>query len=89
MSVTSEHTHHIKLRSTQLEMPTRASSSATTEDYDSKLQAAQDELERIQLQREELERKKLELEDLTSRKRAFVAQQAELTEKTDIVIDLD
>ena len=88
MSVTSEHTHHIKLRSTQLEMPTRASSSTTTEDYDSKLQAAQDELERIQLQREELERKKRELEELTARKRTFLSQQVELSEKLTSAVTL-
>jgi chromosome segregation ATPase len=87
MPVTSEHTHHIKLRSTQLEMPTRAGSS-TTEDYDSKLQAAQDELDRIQVQREELERKKRELEELTARKRTFLSQQVELSEKLTSAVTL-
>ena len=51
------------------------------EDYDRKLKDAQEELDRIQLQREELERKKSELEELTIRKRAFLSQQVELTEK--------
>ena len=46
-----------------------------------KLKDAQDELDRIQLQREELERKKSELEELTTRKRGFLSQQVELTEK--------
>ena len=80
MPATSEHTHHIKLRSTQLEMPTRPVSSPE-EDYDDKLKAAQDELERIQIQREELERKKRVLEELTARKRTFLSQQVELSEK--------
>jgi len=80
MSALTEHTHHLKIRSTQLEMQS-ADRTDRTEDYDRKLRDAQEEMERIQQQREELERKKLELEDLTSRKRAFVAQQAELTEK--------
>jgi hypothetical protein len=87
MPATSEHTHHIKIRSTQMEMPTRPGFS-TPEDYDSKLQAAQDELERIQVQREDLERKKRELEELTARKRTFLAQQAELAEKLTTAVTL-
>src|SRR5688572_22058620 len=80
MATPVEHTHHIKIRSTQLEMPA-TSTSSRDEDYDRKLKDAQEELERIQLQREELERKKSELEELTGRKRTFLSQQAELTEK--------
>lgn len=80
MATPVEHTHHIKIRSTQLEMPATGTSSRD-EDYDRKLKDAQEELERIQLQREELERKKSELEELTGRKRTFLSQQAELTEK--------
>ena len=68
MAAHGEHTHHIKIRSTQMEMSS-AGSSSRDEDYDRKLKDAQDELDRIQLQREELERKKSELEELTSRKR--------------------
>ncbi|MEO5914128.1 MAG: hypothetical protein ABIS50_07845 [Luteolibacter sp.] len=80
MAAPGEHTHHIKIRSTQMEMPS-GSTGIRDEDYDRKLKAAQDELDRIQLQREELERKKNELEELTSRKRHFLTQQVELTEK--------
>lgn len=80
MAASTDHTHHIKIRSTQMEMPA-SGNSGRNEDYDRKLRDTQDELERIQQQREELERKKIELEELTSRKRAFVSQQAELTEK--------
>lgn len=80
MAVTSEHTHHIKIRSSQLEMPAGASFSRD-DDYDRKLQAAQEELDRIQLQREELERKKSELEELTRRKHDIISQQMELAEK--------
>ena len=79
MPAPGEHTHHIRIRSTQMEMP--AGNGSRDEDYDRKLKAAQDELDRIQLQREELERKKTELEELTTRKRAFLSQQVELTEK--------
>jgi chromosome segregation ATPase len=80
MAAPTDHTHHIKIRSTQMEMPS-SGLAGRTEDYDRKLRDTQDELERIQQQREELERKKVELEELTSRKRAFVSQQAEFTEK--------
>jgi DNA repair exonuclease SbcCD ATPase subunit len=75
-----EHTHHIKIRSTQMEMPA-SGGAGRDDDYDRKLKAAQEELDRIQLQREELERKKSELEELTRRKRDMISQQAELTEK--------
>lgn len=80
MAAPIDHTHHLRIRTTQLEMPS-SDRSDRTEDYDRKLKDAQEELERIQEQREELERKKHELEELTSRKHAFVSQQVELTEK--------
>ena len=80
MAAPVEHTHHIKIRSTQMEM-SAAGSANRDEDYDRKLKDAQEELDRIQLQREELERKKSELEELTVRKRTFLSQQVELTEK--------
>lgn len=83
MSSLSDHTQHIRIRSTQMEMPTASHEVAegNNEDYERKLLQAQSELERIQQQREELERKKIELEELASRKRAFVSQQAEWTER--------
>lgn len=87
MASPTEHTHHIKVRSTQMEIPT-SSHAGRTEDYDRKLKDAQEEIERIQQQREELERKKVELEELTSRKRTFVSQQVELTEKLTSAITL-
>ncbi|MGD7652626.1 MAG: hypothetical protein ACQCXQ_05385 [Verrucomicrobiales bacterium] len=80
MAANTEHTHHIKIRSTQMEMPSGGNSGKGL-DYDRKLQDAQQELERIQHEREELERKKKELEELTTRKRNFVSQQVELSEK--------
>ena len=80
MATLSKHTQRISIRSTQMEMPS-SSGGNRNDDYDRKLKDTQDELERIQQQREELERKKIELEELTSRKRAFVSQQTELSEK--------
>ena len=80
MATSTDHTHHIKLRSTQMEMQS-GGGAQRVDDYDNKLKAAQAELDRIQQQREELERKKRELEELTARKRTFLTQQVELTEK--------
>ncbi|MBK1881504.1 hypothetical protein JIN85_03695 [Luteolibacter pohnpeiensis] len=80
MATPAEHTHHIRLRSTQMEMPANGGSQ-NQDDYDHKLKAAQIELDRIQQEREELERKKQELEELTGRKRDFISQQVELSEK--------
>jgi chromosome segregation ATPase len=80
MASPTDHTHHIKIRSKQMEMGSTGLS-GRTEDYDRRLKDTQEEIERIQHQREELERKKIELEELTSRKHAFVSQQVELTEK--------
>jgi hypothetical protein len=75
MASPSEHTHHINVRSTQMEMPSRDG------DYDQQLLAAKEEVDRIQLQRDEVARKKAELEAFTERKRSFLSQQAELSEK--------
>ncbi|WP_411827422.1 hypothetical protein [Luteolibacter sp. AS25] len=78
MPAPTEYKHPINVRSKQMEMPSRGS---RNDDYDDKIRSAQMELERIQQEREELERKKNELEELTGRKRAFLSQQVELTEK--------
>jgi hypothetical protein len=88
MATPTEHTHHIKIRSTQLEMPSHSGTGRVTEDYDRKLREAHEELQRIQQEQEELERKKRELEELTSRKRTFVSQQVELTEKLTTALTL-
>lgn len=87
MAANLEHTHHIKIRSTQMEMSS-AGSASKDEDYDRKLKDAQEELDRIQLQREELERKKSELEELTVRKRNFLSQQVEFSEKLTTALTL-
>jgi Trp operon repressor len=81
MPAPTDHTHHIRIRSTQLEMPSSDLGGRGGDDYDRKLQAAHDELERLQQESQELLRKKQELEELTARKRAFVSQQVELTER--------
>lgn len=75
----AEHTHHIRVRSTQLEMTPGGTS--VGDDYDGKLKAAEAQLEQLRQKREELERKKQELEALNSRKRDFMIAQVELTDK--------
>ena len=77
-----EHTHHIKIRNTQLEMtPAPVAGARQGEDVEGKLRAAQEQLEQLQHQREELERQKREVEALNIRKREFINLQAELAER--------
>lgn len=80
MPSSTEHTHHIRIRNTQLEMdePRRSGSG---DDVDGRLRMAQTQLEELQAQREELERLKLETERLNARRREFIATQVELTER--------
>lgn len=75
----AEHTHHIRIRSTQLEMP--EAGAPATEDFEGKLKRAQAQLEQLQQQREQIEKQKEELEALNSRKRSFLTGQIEMTEK--------
>jgi DNA repair exonuclease SbcCD ATPase subunit len=89
MPAPTDHTHHIRIRSTQLEMPSAdLGGRSGGDDYDRKLQAAHEELERLKQESENLLRKKQELEELTARKRAFVSQQVELTERLSAAITL-
>ncbi len=77
-----EHTHHIKIRSTQLEMnPGPAAGARQGEDVEGKLRAAEEQLQQLEQQREQLERQKREVEGLNVRKREFISAQAELTDK--------
>lgn len=75
----AEHTHHIRLRNTQLEMP--EGDTATNEDFDGKLKRAQAQLEQLQQQREQIEKQKQALEELNTRKRTFLTGQIEMSEK--------
>lgn len=80
MAASTDHTHLIRMRSTQLEMPAPAAARGD-EDYEQKLRLAQEELERIQQQKEELARKKQELEELMARKQDFISRLAEASER--------
>jgi chromosome segregation ATPase len=82
MPSATEHTHHLKIRSTQLEMnPGPSATPRQGEDVEGKLRAAQMQLEELQQQREALERQKQEVEALNLRRREFISSQAELTER--------
>lgn len=76
-----EHTHHIKIRSTQLEMNPNPATGRQGEDVEGKLRAAEEQLQQLEQQREALERQKREVETLNIRKREFITAQAELTDK--------
>lgn len=75
-----EHTHHLRIRNTQLEMNS-STGNAPGEDVDGKLRLAQNQLEELQAQREELERLKVETEGLNSRKRELIGSQVEMCER--------
>lgn len=80
MPPATEHTHHIRIRNSQLEMdPER--SAGPRDDVDGQLRVAQTQLEQLQAQREELERLKQETEQLNHRKRGLISSQVEMTER--------
>ncbi len=79
MASTLERKQHIKVRETQMEIP--SGGPAFTEDFERKLCDAQSQLETLQTQRQALERQKLALEDLNHRKQEFLNGQLELSEK--------
>ncbi|MBB5353733.1 chromosome segregation ATPase [Haloferula luteola] len=86
MPATKEHTHHIRIRDTQLEMdgtPQRGG-----DDVEGRLRVAQSQLEELQAQREELERLKQETERLNFRRRELIGSQVEMTERLSSALTL-
>lgn len=81
MAPPSDHTHHIKLRETQLEMDDDPYTKGPGEDFEGKLHEAQQQLEYLQKQREELERQKQELDELNRKKHEFINGQIEMCER--------
>lgn len=81
MAIKQKHTHHINLSETQLEMSADPYSPAPTDDFEGKLQEAQQQLEHLQQQRQLLERQKAEMDELTRRKEEFVSGQIEISER--------
>jgi len=79
MASSLQRKQHIKVRETQMEIP--SDRPAFTEDFEGKLSEAQSQLEILQNQRRELERQKIALEDLNHRKQEFLNGQIELSEK--------
>ena len=87
MPSATEHTHHLRIRNTQLEMNS-ATGKSSGEDVDGKLRLAQTQLEELQAQREELERLKVETEELNTRKRELIGSQVEISERLSSSITL-
>lgn len=79
MATTAERKQHIRVRETQMEIP--SDNPAFTEDFEGKLADAQTQLEMLQTQRKQLEREKLALEDLNQRKQEFLNGQIDLSER--------
>ncbi len=79
MPATKEHTHHIRIRDTQLEMDGAPARSG--DDVEGRLRMAQTQLEELQAQREELERLKQETERLNFRRRELIGSQVEMTDR--------
>lgn len=85
MSSTTQPTHQIRVRNSELEMDSRGNPS---DDVDGQLRMAQTQLEELQAQREELERLKQETEHLNHRKRGLISSQVEVTERLSSSITL-
>ena len=87
MPPTTEHTHHIRIRNSQLEM-NPGQTGGSRDDVDGQLRLAQSQLEELQAQREELERLKQETEQLNHRKRDLISSQVEMSERLSSSITL-
>ena len=83
--MSTEHTHHIRVRNSELEMDYEPQPS---DDVDGRLRLAQTQLEELQAQREELERMKQETEQLNYRKRGLISTQVEVSERLSSTITL-
>ena len=82
MSTTTSRKQHINVRSNQLEMESNeVSSNPLTEDFTSKLQDAQHQIELLRKQQAEVERRKIELQELNESKDDFLHGQVEVQEK--------
>jgi len=77
---TTEHKHHLRVRETQLEIPS-SQASAIGEDFEGKVAEAKQQLEYLQSQQQQIERQRVELEELNLRKQEFLHGQVDLTEK--------
>jgi len=70
----------IKVNEAQLEMES-GRKSAISDNFEGKLEAAQNKLEQLQKQQELIEQQKAELEELTKRKEEFLEGQVDMTER--------
>ncbi|MGB6222435.1 hypothetical protein [Haloferula sp.] len=87
MPSATEHTHHLRIRNTQLEMNS-SDDDKSGGDVDGKLRLAQTQLEELQAQRKELERLKIETEQLNTRKRELIGSQVEMSERLSSAVTL-
>ena len=81
MTAGTEHTHHLRLKETQMNLDADSRTRAENEDFEGQLRDAQQQLEVLQHQREQLERQKCEMDELNQRKEEFLDGQIELTER--------
>lgn len=81
MAAGTQHTQHLRLKESQLDLGADPYAPSNGEDFDGKLREAQQQLEMLQSQREELERQKCEMDELNSRKEEFINGQIEITER--------
>ncbi len=81
--LTEAHKQQLKVRETQMELGTDnyVGQTPLSDDFEGKLEAAQQQLETLQAEQERVERQKIELADLNDRKEEFLQGQVEVSEK--------
>ena len=81
--LTEAHKQQLKVRETQMELGTDnyVGETPLLDDFEGKLEQAQQQLETLQAEQERLERQKLELAELNERKEEFLKGQTEVSEK--------
>jgi len=81
--LTEAHKQQLKVRETQMELGTDnyVGQTPLSDDFEGKLEQAQQQLESLQAEQERLERQKRELADLNERKEEFLQGQTEVSEK--------
>lgn len=81
--LTETHKQQLRVRETQMELGTDnyVGQTPLADDFEGKLEQAQQQLETLQAQQEHLERQKRDLAELNERKEEFLHGQVEITEK--------
>ena len=86
--LTDTHKQQLKVRETQMELGTDnyVGQTPLSDDFEGKLEQAQQQLESLHAEQERLERQKRELAELNERKDEFLAGQTEVSEKLSAAI---